>query len=91
MKLNEIIFLKNLPTIDLHGYDREMARVATNDFIKDNIKMKNEIIVIVHGKGRGIVKETVHKTLNKNKKVIAFKTDYFNDGCTIIQINTNEE
>ena len=31
MTLNEVIFINNLPTIDLHGYDRESARVAVNE------------------------------------------------------------
>lgn len=51
MTLNDVIFIDNFPTIDLHGYDRDSARVATNDFINDNIKMKNDIIVIIHGRG----------------------------------------
>ena len=33
------IFLDRLPKIDLHGYDTESARVATNDFISDSIKL----------------------------------------------------
>ena len=52
----EDIFLKKLPFIDLHGYDIETARVATNDFINDNIILKNKKILIIHGKGKGLVK-----------------------------------
>ena len=85
-KLNEVIFLESYPTIDLHGYDRESARVSIDDFIKDNIIMKNEIIVIIHGVGQGILQKQTHETLNKNKNVIAFKQDNFNNGCTIVQI-----
>lgn len=40
----EDIFIKNLPFIDLHGYDIESARVATNDFINDNIILRNKKI-----------------------------------------------
>ena len=43
MSLNEIIFIDNLPTLDLHGFDLETARVAINDFIIDNLKMKNNL------------------------------------------------
>ena len=46
----EDIFLKNLPSLDLHGYDRETARVATEDFIDENIILKNDKILIIHGK-----------------------------------------
>ena len=51
------IFLKNLPLIDLHGYDVESARVATDDFINDNLILKNPKILIIHGKGKGLVKK----------------------------------
>lgn len=86
MNLDSIIFVDNLPKLDLHGFDRETARVMVLDFIKDNIKMKNEIINIVHGHGSGILKDTVHDTLRKNRNVIEFKTFYNNDGCTIVKI-----
>ena len=80
------IFLNNLPSIDLHGYDRETARVAINDFIKDNIHMKNPKILIIHGKGEGILREMTKITLSKNKYVKNFQTSYFNEGCTIVEL-----
>ena len=80
------IFLERYPRIDLHGYDRDSARVATLDFINENIAMGNEYIVIVHGNGMGIVKNEVHETLNKSKDVIEFHTDNFNDGCTVVKL-----
>ena len=86
MKLDNIIFIDNLPKIDLHGLDRETARVYINDFIKDNIKLKNEIFLIIHGLGSGILKNTTKEVLTKNKNVIGFKTYYYNNGCTIVQI-----
>ncbi len=86
MEINEVIFPDSLPKIDLHGYDRDTARVAINDFIEDNIKMGNEIITIIHGVGSGIIRETTNKTLTSNKNVIDFKSAYFNRGCTIVKI-----
>lgn len=82
----EDIFLKMLPCIDLHGYDSESARVATDDFINDNIQLKNEKILIIHGKGEGIVKRSVHETLNRRKEVTKYYTYYKNDGCTIVHL-----
>lgn len=75
---------KNLPTIDLHGFDREYAEYKINEFIEDNYKMKNEKIVIVHGIGLGILKNITQKTLKKNKLVENHKIDNFNDGSTIV-------
>lgn len=80
------IFLKNLPRIDLHGYDSETARVATNDFIDDNVILKNNKLLIVHGKGTGTIKKTVHDTLSHRKEVKKYHTDHFNDGCTIVYL-----
>ena len=87
MNLNDIIFINNLPTLDLHGFDRQTAKVAIDDFINDNIKMKNNFIVIIHGIGSGILKDTTQKTLAINKKVIEYKIYPFNVGCTIAKID----
>lgn len=82
----EDIFLKNLPQLDLHGYDRESARVATNDFIAENIMLQQEKILIIHGKGLGLVKKSVHEVLYKNKNVKKYYTANQNDGCTIVEL-----
>ena len=87
MNLNNLIFIDNLPSLDLHGFDRGTARVAINDFINDNIKMKNKFIVIIHGIGSGILKETTQLVLSKNKKVIEFKIHPFNIGCTLVNVD----
>lgn len=81
------IFIKNLPTIDLHGYDRESARVATNDFVEEAMKLGYRKILIIHGIGSGIVKQAVHEALARNKMVLDYHVYGMNVGCTIIQIN----
>ena len=80
------IFIERYPKIDLHGDDRESARVRVNDFILENIILGNEIIVIIHGKGTGILKKMVHETLKSNKNVLEYKSDNFNDGCTVVRL-----
>ncbi len=82
--LNEIIFIDNLPTLDIHGYDRDSARVKINDFIKDHVKMKKNVIVIIHGVGQGILRTTTWDVCKKNKSVKEFKSFYHNHGCTVI-------
>lgn len=80
------IFLDRLPKIDLHGFDKESARVMTNDFIEESITLGNKKILIIHGIGTGIVKKSVHETLSKNKKVLSYKLDNLNTGCTIVNL-----
>ncbi len=87
MNLNEIVFIDNLPTLDLHGYDRMTAVVLIDDFIKDNIKMKNEFLVVIHGIGDGILRKATHLFLAKNSKVKEYKLCPFNVGCTLIHID----
>ena len=77
---------KNLPTLDLHGEDRITARIKTEEFINDNVKLKNKLIIIVHGVGQGILKEEVHKTLKQNKNVKEYKLNIFNKGTTIVEL-----
>lgn len=90
MKLREVIFTDNLPTIDLHGLDALSSKVKIKEFIKDNIIMKNEIIVIIHGIGTGILKDMTHKTLMHDKKVVDYMLFYRNNGMTIVQLDIDK-
>lgn len=76
----------NLPTLDLHGIDREYAKILINDFIYDNYKIKNKKVIIIHGNGQGIIKKTTQVTLKTNKYVEEYKIDNFNTGQTIVKI-----
>ena len=76
----------NLPTLDLHGIVREYAKILINDFIYDNYKIKNKKVIIIHGNGQGIIKNTTQVTLKTNKYVEEYKIDNFNTGQTIVKI-----
>ncbi len=78
------IFLDRLPKIDLHGFDRESARVMTNDFIDEALCLGYQEILIIHGIGTGIVKNAVHEALSRNKKVSSYRLDGRNLGCTLV-------
>lgn len=77
----------NLPHLDLHGYDREYAQIVINEFITDNYKMKNYKVIIIHGRGSGILKKATQITLKKNRLVEEYKIDNFNDGQTIVKLH----
>lgn len=79
-------FLINCPILDLHGEVYEVSKVLTKIFIEDNVKLKNKKLVIIHGKGKGIVRDAVNSELKKNKYVLNFYTDNFNDGMTIVNL-----
>ena len=86
MELIDTVYISNLPSLDLHGFDRDSARVAINEFINDNIKKKNKKIVIVHGVGEGIIKRETHNVLRRHKNVEDYAICYNNIGSTIVRL-----
>lgn len=48
--------------------------------------MGNEVIAIIHGIGKGIIRQECINTLNHNKDVIEFKGAFSNRGCMLVQI-----
>ena len=80
------VFLDRLPKIDLHGFDRESARVMVNDFVDEAYELGYLEILIIHGIGSGIVKESTHEALSRNKKVLDFHLCGENIGCTVVQV-----
>lgn len=89
MKIYDI-FLDRLPKIDLHGYDRDSARVAVNDFIDEAVLMHYSEVLIIHGIGEGIIKNVVHETLSKRKDVDGYHVAMENVGCTVVMVGGNK-
>lgn len=79
------MFVDSYPSIDLHGEDRVNAIILTNDFINDSIKLKYKTIVIIHGKGEGILKKAIHEYLKKDKRIKDYRLD-INTGETIVDL-----
>ena len=74
------------PSIDLHGEFAVTAYTVVHEFISDQIKLKNEYVLIIHGKGSGKLKEEVHHILKNDKRVKKFQLDGSNTGQTIAQL-----
>ena len=81
-----ILFRNNMPQIDLHGEDRIGARIKVNTFINDNYKLGILEIAIIHGVGKGILKNEVLSILKNNKRVDTYNIDMFNEGCTLVRL-----
>ena len=85
------IFINNLPSLDLHGEIRDSARVLIKEFILDNYTLKNYKIVIIHGVGKGILKDELYSILNRSKYVDSFHLNHFNSGCTIVYLKKSKK
>lgn len=75
------------PSIDLHGEYAVTAYTIVHNFISDQIKLKNEYVLIIHGKGTGKLKHEVHQILAKDKRVLKYQLDSQNLGQTIVQLD----
>lgn len=83
--------LNKYSKIDVHGETTETVVFVVQDFIKDNYKMKNKYIVVIHGKGSGALKRKVHEILKQDKLVANFELDAMNIGQTLIELKKNNE
>lgn len=81
-----ILPLDKYPNLDVHGETRDTIYTVIKDFINDNIKLRNPVIVIVHGKGQGVLKQEIHYYLKQMKEVKAYHLHYWNQGATIVEL-----
>ena len=79
-------FLYNVPSIDVHGCDRTLAVALLKEFIDDYSKTDNRVLLLIHGKGEGILKKECHEYMKHDKRIELYKIDNFNDGQTIIYL-----
>ncbi len=86
MKLSDIFFIGDFPTLDLHGYDRDSARVKIKEFVHDNYVMQKEYITIIHGIGTGALRKETQETLRVDPFVEEYQLFRGNVGCTIAKI-----
>lgn len=80
-------FTYRFPQIDIHGETSTTCIAVIKSFINDNIKLKNKNIIIIHGKGTGILKKATHEYLKTCKNVKKYHIDGLNDGQTIIELD----
>ena len=66
--------------------DMEKVYSAVNDFVKEAVMLGYSEIVIIHGIGSGIIKNTVQNALKANKNVLSFHISGMNIGCTVAKI-----
>ena len=74
------------PRIDLHGEERALVYALVNSFLKEQLKLGNKEVVIIHGKSTNILTKEVHLVLKENKLVKDFALNNWNLGETIVQL-----
>ena len=79
-------FTFHFPHLDIHGETSQTCIAVINSFIKDNVKLKKKNIIIIHGKGSGVLRKATHDYLKHNKYVKKYYIDGLNDGQTIVEL-----
>lgn len=82
-----LIVTSKTPKLDLHNEIEKMVEALVNRFIKDNILMKQNVVLIIHGRSGHIVKDEVYRVLKNNKYVKSYKLDNWNVGQTIVELD----
>lgn len=76
-ELDSLFFAAELggaPEIDLHGWSRENAIKELELFLHAEWYRKARVIKVIHGRGAGTLRNTLHAWLNKETQlVLAFR------------------
>lgn len=68
------------PEIDLRGMPLDEAEYVTEKFIDDAVLANIPSVVIIHGKGTGVLRAGIHQLLKKNRSVKSFRLGTFGEG-----------
>lgn len=83
-------FTFRFPRIDIHGETTLTCVAVIQAFIRENVKLKNRSVIIIHGKGTGALRKATHELLRTNKDVLRFYIDGLNDGQTIVELKLDK-
>lgn len=76
-------------TLDLHAFSPKDLKYLIPDYIDECLKRKITEIRIIHGKGIGNIRRSVHALLDRNPKVLRYTSGDLNSGswgATIVQL-----
>ncbi len=79
---------KNNYSIDLHGLDSDEALFELDKFINESIMNNNDIIKVIHGKGRGVLKNKIYEYLSESVLVKKYENAglFDNYGTTVVEL-----
>lgn len=84
------MFSSSSPVLNVHGETTDTVVYFLNDFIRDNVKLGNVYVGIIHGKSSNILRNRVHELLKKNRDVDSYRIDIWNPGMTIVKLKIDK-
>ena len=84
------MFNSHSPVLNVHGETCDTVVYFLESFIRDNVKLGNIYIGVIHGRSSNILRNRVHELLKKNRYVDSFRIDIWNPGMTIIKLKIDK-
>lgn len=74
--------------LDLHFFQPKEVKDLVPDYIDACLEKRIYSLRIIHGKGKGVLRQTVHSVLEKNKHVLSFRLadDSSSWGATLVEL-----
>ncbi len=75
--------------LDIHGKIASESEILVRSFIKQSFNTRSQQVCIVHGNGKYILKETVHRVLSESNYVESFEfapPQFGGTGATIVYL-----
>lgn len=78
--------------LDLHLFNPRDIRELVPDYIEACIQKQLYSIRIIHGKGKGVLRRTVHNLLEKHPMVDSYRlaNDQSSWGATLVELKRNK-
>ena len=73
--INDVIHIPIDGGLDLHTFDPKEAASLVNEYLRACLEEEIYEVRIIHGKGKGVLRRTVHAVLEEHPAVIDFKLD----------------
>jgi DNA-nicking Smr family endonuclease len=76
-------------TLDLHAFHPQDVKQLIPDYLKECQKRDIFHVRIIHGKGTGSLRRTVHANLRKNSRVVSWRQGNENSGswgATLVEL-----
>ena len=73
-------------SLDLHTFNPRELPDLLDDWLEECLKAGLSQVRIIHGKGRGVLRQRVHSLLAGHGLVASFGLDPLNPGATLIEL-----
>ncbi len=87
-EINDVIHIPIDGVLDLHAFNPKEVSSVVNEYLRACLEQGIYEVRIIHGKGKGVLRRTVHAVLEEHPAVYEFKLDSGPSswGATIVHI-----